>query len=148
MLRREDRVPAKLLARWPQLRSSDHLLLRTRKIWFEGAVSQALKHRGSDTVTAIAAAESLELTKFIPMLVDLAETEETEEIRQGATSATLKLAHILGGRASIHVASNLRYTQNFATGRCLSAVVGMGRQRTTADQQRYKHASFISGAAC
>jgi hypothetical protein len=99
MLRREDRVPAKLLARWPQLRSSDHLLLKTRKIWFEGAVSQALKHRGSDTVTAIAAAESLELTKFVPMLVDLAETGETEEIRQRATSATLKLAHILGGRA-------------------------------------------------
>ena len=99
MQRREDRVPAKLLARWPLLKSSDHLLLRTRKTWFEGAVSQALKHRGSDTVTAIAAAESLELTKFIPMLVDLAETGETEEIQQRATSAALKLAHILGSRA-------------------------------------------------
>ncbi len=97
--RREDRVPAKLLARWQQLKSSDHLLLKTRKAWFEGAISQVLKHRGSDTVTAIAAAESLELTKFIPMLVDLAETGETEEIQQRATSATLKLAHILGGRA-------------------------------------------------
>nr|WP_271958140.1 hypothetical protein [Rubripirellula sp.] len=99
MQRREDRVPAKLLARWQQLKTSDHLLLKTRKTWFEGAVSQALKHRGSDTLTAIAAAESLELTKFIPMLVDLGETGETEEIRQRATSATLKLAHILGGRA-------------------------------------------------
>jgi hypothetical protein len=99
MQRREDRVPAKLLARWQQLKTTDHLLLRTRKTWFEGAVSQALKHRGADTVTAIAAAETLELTKFIPMLVDLAETGETEEIRQRATAATLKLAHILGGRA-------------------------------------------------
>jgi len=97
--RREDRVPAKLLARWQQLKPADHLLLKTRKTWFEGAVSQALKHRGSDTITAIAAAESLELTKFIPMLVDLAETGETEEIQQRATTATLKLAHILGGRA-------------------------------------------------
>ena len=35
--RREDRVPAKLLARWQQLKSSDHLLLKTRKAWFEGA---------------------------------------------------------------------------------------------------------------
>ena len=97
--RREDRVPAKLLARWQQLKTTDHLLLRTRKTWFEGAVSQALKHRGADTSTAIAAAESLELTKFIPMLVDLAETGETEEIQQRATAAVLKLAHILGGRA-------------------------------------------------
>lgn len=66
---------------------SDHLLLKTRKTWFEGAVSQALKYRGSNTLTAIAAAESLELTKFIPMLVNLGETGETEEIRQRATSA-------------------------------------------------------------
>lgn len=99
MQRREDRVPAKLLARWKQLKTTDHLLLRTRKTWFEAAVSQALKHRGADTATAIAAAESLELTKFIPMLVDLAETGETEEIQQRATAAILKLAHILGGRA-------------------------------------------------
>ena len=99
MQQREDRVPAKLLARWQQLKSSDHLMLKPRKAWFEGAISQVLKHRGSDTVTAIAAAESLELTKFIPMLVDLAETGETEEIQQRATSATLKLAHIQGGRA-------------------------------------------------
>lgn len=99
MQRREAKVPAKLLARWQQLKTTDYLLLRTRKTWFEDAVSQALKHRGTDTVTAIAAAESLELTKFIPVLVDLAETVETDEIRQRATAAVLKLAHILGGRA-------------------------------------------------
>ncbi len=97
--RREDRVPAKLLTRWQQLTPSDHLLLKTRRNWFEPAVSQALKHRGSNTFTAIAAAESLELAKFIPMLVDLAETGETKEIQQRATTASLKLSHILGGRA-------------------------------------------------
>ncbi|MGI9468673.1 MAG: hypothetical protein ACR2OA_16265 [Rubripirellula sp.] len=58
-----------------------------------------MKHRGADTVTTIAAAESLELTKCIPMLVDLADTGETDEIRQPATAAVLKLAHILGVRA-------------------------------------------------
>ncbi|MDB4477434.1 hypothetical protein OAF37_00225 [Rubripirellula sp.] len=99
MQRRDERVPAKLLARWDQLRPSEHLLIKTRKSWFESAVSQALKHRGADTITAIAAAESLELTKFIPMLVDLAETSESDEIQQRATAATLNLAHILGGRA-------------------------------------------------
>ena len=99
MRRRKERGPAKLLARWQQLGTADQLLLRTRKIWYEGAVSQALKHRGADTLTVIAAAESLELTKFIPMLVEKAEAGKTEAIERRATTAVLKLAHILGSRA-------------------------------------------------
>ena len=38
MQRREDRVPAKLLARWQQLKTTDHLLLRNGISFLVGVV--------------------------------------------------------------------------------------------------------------
>ncbi len=86
MQRRETVSPTKFLARSQQLKMTEDLLPGTRKTWFEGALCQVLKQRGADTVTAITAAESLELTKFISILVDLAETGESDELSQRATA--------------------------------------------------------------
>ncbi|MGI9470184.1 MAG: hypothetical protein ACR2NZ_01540, partial [Rubripirellula sp.] len=94
--RSETRTPAKLLSIWSMLGEEDFEILRKRKSWFSDAISAALDRTGEDAITAIAATESLQLTTFLPRLVDLAESGRDDMIRRQATQAVVALSSQLG----------------------------------------------------
>ena len=108
--RSEPRTPAKVLANWSNLDDSDLEILRKRKAWFSDAIRSALQRSGEDLATAISAAESLQMTTFLPTLVELAESNTDDTIRDRATEAVLSLANHLGQDARAdHDLPTIRY---------------------------------------
>lgn len=125
--RNEPRTPAKLLACWSNLDDHDLEILRKRKAWFTDAIRSALQRSGEDVIANIIAAESLQMTTFLPTLVEFAESSEANAIRDRATEAVLTLANHLGRHArSDHDLPTIRYP---ALTRLSESIVGFNKHQ-------------------
>ena len=100
--RGEARAPAMILQRWEMLGEQDLEVLRNRKSWFADTVAAVLSGNGDDVITAIMAAESLQLTTLLPHLIGLAESTDSEKLRRHASQAVLSLSEQLGRNARSH----------------------------------------------
>jgi hypothetical protein len=97
--RKEERAPQQLLESWEKVAADDLPTLRTDKEWIWAPVEAALQESGDSVLTAIDAAEALELTTAIPQLALIAESSESPELKERCNEAIMNLVRPLGAAA-------------------------------------------------
>ncbi len=97
--RKEPRSSEQVLANWGKLNADDLRVLRPKKSWLNDAIGQALRGQGENVLTAITAAESLQMASVIPQLTLLAESSASRDIQQRASEAVIAIVQPLGRAA-------------------------------------------------
>ena len=94
--RNDAQAPENLLKRWDKLDKKAVAVLQKASPWMDASVLEGLDSASEIIEIAIRAARDLQLLTAIEPMVLLAESHESESIRQAATDAILELVEPLG----------------------------------------------------
>ncbi|TWU17584.1 hypothetical protein Pla52o_51400 [Novipirellula galeiformis] len=97
--REEPQCAEAVLSRWNVFPPESYSLLRKHKAWITPAILESLRDQDANLVHAIGATETIGLHSAIVNLIPLAETHESDIVRDAASEAILQLAHELGHNA-------------------------------------------------
>ncbi len=104
--RTEPRASQQVLENWDKLNADDLRVLRPKKTWLADTIDKALRGKGEAVLTAVIAAEGLELTTVLPQLTLLAESSASRDIQQRASQAVIAIVQSLGRASAEPIVTN------------------------------------------